>query len=231
MRRFVTAFGLLGAWCLGAGSAAAIPTLQLYIEGGTYDASTETWFTSSNTFNLWVLGISPVEDVKLSVAFMTSELGGSLSLTPTTAGDFDGTLGDDDTSTPGAPVFLGTSADGAQPVRGDGTQLPSHGIFGPGVSFLEYSLGDFTLIDSPIGDYQGLPSSFPDVGQINVYAVTLTGFASGVHFDAYDHTVTGGKGAQVKFVFAPFSHDAEVPEPGLLLLLGPALLALAARRR
>jgi hypothetical protein len=119
------------------------------------------------------------------------------------------------------------------PVRGDGSLLPTHGIYGPGVSFLEYDLGDFSLTDSPIGDYQGVPTSFPDVGQINVYSVTITGYESGVHFDTYDHTVTGKDGAQVKYVFAPFSHDAEVPEPtaALLLLASGATYGLAGRRR
>ena len=93
------------------------------------------------------------------------------------------------------------SADGAIPVRGDGSLLPTHGIYGPGVSFLEFDLGDFTLTDSPIRDYQGIPTSFPAVGQINVYEVTLTGFPSGIHFDTYDPTVTGMNGSQVKYVF------------------------------
>jgi hypothetical protein len=216
----------------GATAATAVPTLQLYIDGAIYDPVSETWVTMDTSFDLWVLGVSPVDDVKLSVAFMTGETG-SITLTPTTAGDFDGVPGDDDTSTPGAPSFLGASLDGAVPVRGDGSLLPTHGIYGPGVSFLEYDLGDFSLTDSPIGDYQGIPTSFPDVGQINVYAVTITGYESGVHFDTYDHTVTGKDGAQVKYVFAPFSHDAEVPEPtaALLLLASGATYGLAGRRR
>ena len=232
MRPIRLSLALISALTL-ATAASAVPTLQLYIEGATYDATTETWVTTATDFNLWVLGVSPVDDVKLAVAFMTDELGGSVSLTPTTAGDFDGVLGDDDTSTPGAATFIGTSADGAVPVLGDLSSLPTHGIYGPGVSFLEFNLGDFTLTDSPIGDYQGVPVSFPDVGQINVYSVSVTGFESGVHFDVYDHTVVGKDGAQVKYVFAPFSHDAEVPEPaaGLLLLLLAPTLALPSLRR
>jgi hypothetical protein len=208
------------------GAVAAVPTLQVYIDGATYDPVSETWITTATSFDLWVLGVSPVDNVMLSVAFMTGETG-SITLTPTTAGDFDGVLGDDDTSTPGAPVFLGTSADGDIPVRGDGSLLPTHGVYGPGVSFLEYDLGDFTLTDSPIGDYQGIPASFPAIGQINVYSVVLTGFASGVHFDTYDSTVTGKNGSQVKYVFAPFSHDAgaSVPEPSAGGLLAAGVLA------
>lgn len=108
---------------------------------------------------------------------------------------------------------------------GNGRPLPTHGIYGPGVKFYEWSLGNFTEIDSPIGDFiNGFPTSFPSWGQINAYTVKVSGF-SWVHFDAYDHIVMSNPGA--KYVFAPFSHDAEyTPEPAsmLLLLAGSALL-------
>jgi hypothetical protein len=229
-------------WCLGlalafvlagATTASAVPVLQLYIEGATYDSGDETWVTTSNSFDLWVLGLSPVGGVKIAFAFATGETG-SITLTPTTAGDFDGVPGDDDPSVPIGGVQLRTeadaSADGAIPMRGDGSLLPAHGVYGPGTSFLEFGLGHFTLTDSPIGDYQGAPTSFPRRGQINVYEVTVTGFESGLHIDAYGYKVSGGNEGTIKAVSAPFSHDAGVPEPSTLLLLG-AGLALAAFRR
>lgn len=236
MRRLHAGSTLLTAALVlgGVTAASAIPTLQLYIDGASYDPIDETWVSTSRSFDLWVLGLSPVGGVEVSFAFTTGETG-SITLTPTTAGDFDGVPGDDDTSTPGGGVQSKTeanaSADGAIPVRGDGSLLPAHGIYGPGVSFLEFGLGHFTLTDSPIGDYQGTPTSFPRRGQINVYSVTVTGFASGVHVDAYGYTVSGGNDGTVKAVSAPFSHDAGVPEPSALLLLGCALALAAARRR
>jgi hypothetical protein len=106
--------------------------------------------------------------------------------------------------------------------------LPAHGIYGPGTSFYEFLLGDFTLTDSPMADFGG--PSFPTLGgnpvgdgQINAYTVTLTGLSEGgfVHFDLYDHYTSKD---HVRAVNAPFSHDGqgngdggdeEGPLPGL----------------
>ena len=49
-------------WCLGfalacvlggATSASAIPVLQLYIEGATYDPDDETWVSRTYTADVW----------------------------------------------------------------------------------------------------------------------------------------------------------------------------------
>ncbi len=207
--------------------AQAIPTLQIYIEGSTYDAASDTWVLNNSTgnFTLWVLGdvsnFGPISDVKLSAAVATSELaGGSVTIAPATA------TGILDPSTPSAPVYNGLSGDGAIPQFGDGSSLPTHGIYGPGVSFFEWTLGDFKLKDSPIGDFiDSYPFTFPDMGQINAYTVTTSGFST-IHFDAYDHIMCGN---HTKYIKAPFSHDGEghqVPEPSSLWLMGIGLLGL-----
>jgi hypothetical protein len=223
-----------------APAAFAIPVLQLYIEGAVYNPDTETWDytpTGSDPIILWVIGdvgsYGSIVDVKLSAAVDTSEIGGSsISLTSTTVTS--GFTTDDgvavvDPSTPIAPTATANSpsGDGDVPKLGDGTDLPKHGIYGmAGTSFFEWSLGDFTLTDSPIGDYTqgGCPGDPDDVtatcadssGQINAYELTIEGFSGGVHFDAYDHIVVDN---HAQFKFAPFSHDAFVPEPSTVSLL------------
>jgi len=213
--------------------AQAVPTLQLYIDGATYDPATDTWVTEDTTFDLWVVGnvdgpggtkSDGIEDVRLAAAFVTGE-SGTITFTSTTTGAVA------DPSLPDTAILLGVSLDGAVPLLSDGTPLPDHGVYGPGVSFIEWSLGDFTLTDSPVGDFTGgFPGTLhPGTGQINVYEVSVTGLPSGIHFDVYD-SVFGANHSS----FGPFSHDASsVPEPRSALLFGTGFLVagVAVRRR
>ena len=234
---------------LGANTAFAVPLLQIYMEGGTYDASTETWVvngpSSGGSVRLWVIGNTAgpgsipgsIDAVRLSAAYGKSWGSIPVELTPST------TLGFPDfpdPSTPDDPMFLGIHT-GGTPTLSSGKSLPTHGIFGPDTTWQEFLLGDFSLADSPVADFINVFPSDPERiygsgGQINVYDVFVPAGYSGavLHFDAYDH-IEARNGA----TFSPFSHDGQapggqeniVPEPSAILLWsGLMVMGLMAAR-
>jgi hypothetical protein len=230
---------------LGQSTAYAVPILQLYIEGGYYDVGRESWVAQApggDTFRLWAIGnvagpggAGTISDVNLSVAYDASLAGNiTITLTPTLIGGtgaYDRFL---DSGVPGLPTLLQEQPDGTiLPKLSDGRDLPKHDAYGPGVSWQEFALGNFTSNLDPIADFiqsddftgpdpfeiddiQEI-SYYPNGGQINAYdvGVSLNGSSTHgllLHFDLYDNIQSNNK---VKAKFAPFSHDAElVPEPG-----------------
>ncbi len=213
----------------------AIPVLQLYVEGGQYDEASQTWVVADNDFTVWVIGntgqrgsitgLGGVGGVSLVVSAMGGDLA-NLSITPELAGCCAIT----DNSLASAPVAT-LSGSGHHPV------LPDHGVFNQaGVAWQQFDLGAFTLTDSLIGDATqgGFPAEAAGtfLGQINAYRVTMAGDFDVLHFDGFGYINDGRR-----YVFAPFSHDAEatppteVPVPAALPLLGVGLLMMARRRR
>lgn len=259
IRTLVSAAILAAVLCVPA-AALAIPTLQIYIEGSGYDTGTDTWTLTGTSAKLWILGDvshdGAISNVLLTIAYPAG-LAGTITLSPITAtGGLLPLPGDP--STPGGPTLVGAPASatgpggsspcgpngtvGTLPCLDDGSKLPSHGIYGAGIQWKEFALGNMTLADSPIGDFSGataFPTSFPDLGQINAYDVSVSGFPLGTffHFDVFGN-IQGPQGTVA--VNAPFSHDADlldncapgqvcqrVPEPASLALLGAGGLALA----
>lgn len=217
MKRWLLVWGAATLSLLGAVKpAAAVPNLQVYIEGASWDPVTETWVIGAPDFYVQVIGAHNVIDgVKLAAALVpdTTDPGsGSITLDP--VGFWEG---------PQTAFQYGT------PTMGDGDPLPAHGIYP--TWYLTLPMGTFTPQYTVYDMQPGEDGSA--LGEIKRVHVTITGF-SRVHFDAYNSVPIGRN--YRKFLFAPFSHDAEYfPEPGSLALLSTGLagafgLSLRGRR-
>ncbi len=200
---------------LSAGIAQAIPSLQLYIPGSTYDTTSESWVTNASNFELQVLGASSpasakyITDVMLYVAIKESEKG-----------------------LKGAYVKVNGS-----PITFDnlGTPMPAHGIYP--TYYSAYSLPDLMVSTAGeiINNYNPGEQG-TDSGDIQYLQIEYGGYSS-LHFDA-SGTVIGTCGNTWERK-APFSHDAEaintnqnaVPEPATMLLLGTGMFGLASIKR
>ena len=205
-------------------SAYAIPNLQLFIEGATYDTEDESWVTTSSTFNLYVIGANEaMSDVRISMALAYAkdeDPNGIASV------DVGGTTYDTWVYGPAPIVTVGTSD--------PGDDLPGHGIFP--AWYTEFSAGDFGLVGGvgnvmPEPTYwdpstEGYLAGSKTLGQYKVFSISVEGVAF-VHFDAYTVNPDGS----IQY-FAPFSHDASfIPEPGTMMLFGLGALGLGIYRR
>ena len=233
MKNFTSIFILfLG---LSSTQVLAIPALQLTINGGTYDTTTETTVTSDKIFDLYSLltADSAEGDYRLSIAVVPA-------LTVGAGGDYGSfTLNGTVFDVTGDMVF------GTPPLDtfGRPDSLPTHGIYDT-----YYTEFGFNFNSAQASN----PYDVTDTGNIGVIPVAGTGafwkmFEFNVteltantllHFDLYRVDPTTGTLFSANS-FAPFSHDAEdgpqgnnvrEPQSLILLVMGLIVSVFASRR-
>lgn len=194
-------------------AAFAVPDLQLYIPGATYDGTSDSWVTPNQSFELWVVASNldkqPIYNIHLTAALAagTTPVDGGLSITP---------VGGSTTTFDAADFTLGTP-----PPTGLGS-LPPHGIFP--TNYVDM----LVTAETPSNSADWVDTyDYPSPGDAKpgyIYRFNVVTTYNFVHFDAYGYQVD--KRDQSNFMFAPFSHDATsggkppVPEPATMLLFG-----------
>ena len=198
MNRFITA-GL--ALILLAPPIQALPALQLYIDGASYDSETGTWIiTDNSSFDLYVVGKSEDDDLASSESELEDVfliISSDSEFQPEGAVIIDGQSYPSDEWTFGSPPM--------EP------SFPPHGIL-PAWYFM-VELGEFSSIGG-IGNIapdsngqffdpsEGYDDDSNHSGEIRMVTVDVANEITNLHFDAVSLD-DGRRGC-----FAPFSHDA-----------------------
>jgi hypothetical protein len=240
---------------LSAGTAHAIPSLQLYIEGATYCTSCpagfeDSWAISGTSgLRLWVMADAPAYDAHLVVSY--NDVPGNnpgLVFTPVLVGG--------PATTPGivrndASAYVGiTDTQLAQAVGGGVFEGPlgslenNEGKYDPATrNWFTFDLGDMTLNETNGADLSpgagwtgsGGTASGQSGYMLNVYDISFNPAAlegQVVNFGLWACEVDGcppeqvGQNFQISFLDMPNSHDAQWLQVGPGAVPEPAAIGL-----
>ena len=232
-------------------SALAVPVFQVYVDGATAGSAApdeDTWFTTSNSFELIVAGAygpktQGLTDVTLLICVPDDETG-AISIT----GGDGATLLTEETCAangcfnPNADATLDLLINEAGNSEGcdgypDKSFLPEAANFNnyypfkqEVCNFLLYEIGDFDRVSNAVSNYSaGEPIAYNIAdGEEKTFSVLISGFTT-AHFDVYGYVQTyKAKTLDCTWAINPGSHDATymAPEPATVFLLGLGMTVL-----
>lgn len=225
---------VLTSMLLFATAARAVPTLQLDIIGGSYDAATQTVFSNGPTFSLVAYG-TPGSQTAAQILGQMFYI--SAAFVPRMDRDLSFNAGSFEID--GAAIAA-TDANLSYgiPPGGDGKDLGAHGIYETYYHEVSFSFDAADTVTAYNTQDNAGGAMFDELG-------------TDMFFKSWDFNVAGLGGYQLHFdlyngnrsLFAPFSHDAEsafyninpnsdpVPEPSTIVVFGIGVLGIRAIRR
>jgi hypothetical protein len=201
-------------------TALAIPSLQTFIPGASWNAATETWVTTAGSFEIWVIAANtlskPLYDLTLVGALMPNQTPtiGALSINGSDINSFN----------LGTPPSWGESA-------GD---YPPHSVYP--THYFELSIASL-VNTAPETVHNMQPGEYGDTAPGQIFKFQVTTSYDWLHFDSYAFL----RESDGQFKFSPNSHDSEkgpgtppppsIPEPSTMLLFGSALALVGVVRK